>query len=61
MKTTPHAYAGDGIPDHKGHDRCALCGLPKERSVHELPPTEDDVRDAEARRVGETEIETETM
>lgn len=29
-----HAYVADGIPDHKGHDRCALCGLPKERGVH---------------------------
>lgn len=49
-----HPYAGDGVRDHKGHDRCQTCGLPKERDVHELPPTEDDVRAEEARRVGET-------
>lgn len=50
-----HPYAGDGIPDRRGDDRCLNCGLPKERDVHELPPTEDDVRAEEARRVGETE------
>lgn len=49
-----HPYAGDGIRDHKGHDRCQTCGLPKERDVHELPPTEPDVRAEEMRRVGET-------
>lgn len=54
-KPAAHPYAGDGIHDHRGDDRCAVCGLPRDREVHELPPTEADVRAAEARRVGETD------
>lgn len=53
MSAQRHPYAPDGIRDHKGHDRCLTCSLPRERDVHELPPTEDDVRAEEARRVGE--------
>lgn len=52
-KRAAHLYVGDGIYDHKGQDRCVTCGLPKDRDVHELPPTEPDVRAVEARRVGE--------
>ena len=48
-----HAYVADGIPDHKGHDRCALCGLPKERGVHELPVQARDVTHLEERKLGE--------
>lgn len=54
-----HAYVADGIPDHKGHDRCALCGLPKERGVHELPVQARDVTHLEERKLGEAHGEGE--
>lgn len=50
-----HPYAGDGIRDHRGADRCRQpCGLPRTHAVHQLPPTDPDVVHAEQRRIGET-------
>lgn len=52
-KVHPHPYIGDGVRDFNGQDRCAECHLPRDRDVHELPPTEPEVRAVEARRVGD--------
>lgn len=56
MKTPikKHLYQGDGIPDHRGDDRCEVCKLPKRTCPNTLPETSADVREAEARRMGET-------
>lgn len=54
-----HGYHGDGIYDHKGRDRCAICRLDRNRGrgaqVHTLPPQTAAVDAAEARRFGETD------
>jgi len=50
-----HPYVGDGRPDHRGQDRCADCGMPKTNQRHDLPAVPNNVRDAEARRLGEDE------
>lgn len=52
-----HLYAGDGIPDENGDDRCvqARCGLPAQHRIHVLPPVPEDARRHEARMLGESE------
>lgn len=48
-----HLYAGDGIVDHAGADRCQHCGLARVHTIHTLPPTDPAVTEVEARRAGE--------
>ena len=51
--TAAHPYAGDGVPDHTGRDRCAVCGLPQTHKLHNLAETPAEVKAIEARRLGE--------
>ena len=53
-KTRIHQFLPDGIPDLLGAEAC-LCGLPKSNRLHKVKPTDDAVKDAEARRIGERE------
>lgn len=43
----------DSATDWRGQPGCALCPLPKGHEIHRLPEVPDEVRKAEARRVGE--------
>jgi hypothetical protein len=55
-----HPYVADpDVPaDHKGRRPCATCGLLPDNDLHQLPPTDPAVTEAEARRLGETEQES---
>ena len=58
MKTTTvHVYAGDGIPDYWGKDRCARpgCALPRTHEVHDVPERTEEERAIGARILGETQ------
>ena len=59
MKTVlpVHDYHGDGIADHRGHDRCSDCGLPRVRDCHDVPDTPGELIEEEARRQGENVTE----
>ncbi len=51
-----HVFQADGsAADWRGQPGCALCPLPKRHEIHTLPAVPQDVRDAEARRMGEDE------
>jgi hypothetical protein len=50
-----HAYTDDGARDLFGDGRCATCGLPKKNRSHNVPQRSDEEREAEMRRMGETE------
>jgi hypothetical protein len=67
-KLDPHDHKGDGIPDHRGEDRCLTCKLGPRHEIHQpeakaeaiakrLPPVPQHVRDETARRLGEYEGE----
>lgn len=45
-----HLYAADGIPDHKGHDRCSVCKRPRTSCPDQLPATDPDAKALEARK-----------
>lgn len=55
-----HPYVGDGVTDHRGHDRCADCGLDEGHAVHQPDPVDPSIvaaaleRDAEI--LGEREV-----
>jgi hypothetical protein len=58
MKTAlpTHIYVPDGLPDRRGGPQgCQHCPMPARHRVHVLPPVDADVRQAEARRLGESE------
>jgi hypothetical protein len=48
-----HAYADDGIRDHRGLSRCGICGLPASNRLHKLPERSAEAREHEARKLGE--------
>jgi hypothetical protein len=50
-----HHYEPDTTvtPDHRGVRPCLHCPLPRANAVHAVPEVPDDVKAAEARRVGE--------
>lgn len=48
-----HLYLGDGVPDHRGDDRCRDCGLRRGHVVHELEPVDPDTAEAGRRITGE--------
>lgn len=51
-----HPYTADpDVPaDHRGQPYCR-CGLRRDSAVHDLPPVDPAVREAEAARLGERE------
>jgi len=48
-----HPYIPDGVPDHRGDQRCADCGLPESNRSHWLPETPAEAKAIDERRVGE--------
>ena len=55
--TAAHPYAGDGVADHTGRDRCAVCGLGRDwgagKQRHQLPDTPPEAAAVGARMLGE--------
>lgn len=53
-----HVYTADpDVPaDHRGDVPC-VCGAARRSDLHDLPPVDPAVAEAEARRLGETEQE----
>jgi hypothetical protein len=54
MTTTgvQHSYIGDGIPDHRGDDRCVTCQRPRRHPDHDLPPASE-AQAAHRERIGD--------
>jgi hypothetical protein len=51
-----HVFVDDPpARDPRTGQQWCLCGLPADNAVHELPVRSDDEREAEMRRVGESE------
>lgn len=54
----PHPYAGDGIHDRTGRDRCAVCGLGRDwgagAKAHDMPAVPDAAAEVGARMLGES-------
>jgi hypothetical protein len=48
-----HLYQGDGIPDHRGEDRCGTCGLDEAHRVHQLEPVDPAAAELGQRITGE--------
>lgn len=53
IATRTHVYIPDGIPDHRGDDRCAHCQRPRRNPAHDLPQTSPEQAALDARRTGE--------
>lgn len=51
---TRHVYQPDGIPDHRGEDRCSYCQMPRKHANHDLPPAPPE-QQAHRERIGEHE------
>lgn len=55
VKMGRHVFQPGDLLDWRERPTCALCPLPKDNEIHTVPEVPKDVRDAEARRVGEHE------
>lgn len=53
LRVPKHLYQGDGIPDHRGEDRCEVCGLGRRHAVHQLEPVDPEVGEVSQRITGE--------
>lgn len=55
LRVRKHLYRPDGIPDHRGEDRCEDCGLGRGHAVHDLEPVDPEVGEVSHRMTGERE------
>ena len=50
-----HPFAPSGVHDWDGIEQCARCPLPEPNRIHQLPEVDDEQREYEQRRTGESE------
>ena len=50
-----HPFAPSGIRDRSGIEQCARCPLPEPNRIHQLPEVDEEQREYEQRRTGESE------
>jgi hypothetical protein len=57
VKVGRHVFQPGDLLDWRGRPTCALCPLPKDNEIHEVPAVPKEVRDVEAARLGESQRE----